>query len=203
MLTEVVSHIESNAESNAMAIFENDLTKQVNSVTLIMAYIIKSFPQNSAKQRVKNLKAWSSYNKRILYTLDPGVVRRGLFREGRSGNILCDFCNTHSGHRAGASYNTALVLSTTKNASLASIMIYNPTQITIDHFLRFFFLPPNTYIAYPDRSVNILKSHVATPSYYRRNQQMDSIQTSFKALFETSNFNFLNEFRPVFVTQNT
>lgn len=29
---------------------------------------------------------------------------------------------------------------------------------------------------------------------------MDSIQTSFKALFETSNFNFLNEFRPVFVT---
>lgn len=49
MLTEVVSHIESNAESNAMAIFENDLTKQVNSVTLIMAYIFKSFPQNSAK----------------------------------------------------------------------------------------------------------------------------------------------------------
>lgn len=79
-------------------------------------------------------------------------------------------------------------------------MIYNPTQITIDHFLRVFFLPPNTYIAYPDRIVNILKSHVATPSYYRRNQQMDSIQTSFKALFETSNFNFLNEFRPVFVT---
>lgn len=131
---------------------------------------------------------------------------RGFCREGRSGNILCDFCNTHSGHRVGgASYNTALVLSTTKNASLASIMIYNPTLITIDHFFKgFFSLPPNTYISYSDRNVNILKSGMQQlRSITEEIQQMDSIQTSFKALFETSNFNFLNEFRPVFVTQNT
>lgn len=123
-----------------------------------------------------------------------------MCREGRSGNILWDFCNTHSGHRAGESYNTALVLSTIKNASLASIMIYNPTLIIGVHFLGVFFYPRIPIFHILDRSVNILKSHVATPSYYRRNQQMDSIQTSFKALFETSNFNFLNEFRPVFVT---
>lgn len=131
---------------------------------------------------------------------------RGFCREGRSGNILCDFCNTHSGHRVGgASYNTALVLSTTKNASLASIMIYNPTLITIQiTFLRGGFLPPNTYISYSDRNVNILKSGMQQlRSVTEEIQQMDSIQTSFKALFETSNFNFLNEFRPVFVTQNT
>lgn len=41
MTTEIVSHIESNAESNVivMVIFENGLTKQVNSVPLIMAHI--------------------------------------------------------------------------------------------------------------------------------------------------------------------
>lgn len=44
MITEMVSHIESNAESNAMVILKNktikqDLTKQLNSVNLISAYI--------------------------------------------------------------------------------------------------------------------------------------------------------------------
>lgn len=44
MITESVSHIESNAESNAMVILKNktikqDLTKQLNSVNLISAYI--------------------------------------------------------------------------------------------------------------------------------------------------------------------
>lgn len=44
MITESVSHIKSNAESNAMVILKNktikqDLTKQLNSVNLISAYI--------------------------------------------------------------------------------------------------------------------------------------------------------------------
>lgn len=44
MITEMVSHIESNAESNAVGILKNktikqDLTKQLNSVNLISAYV--------------------------------------------------------------------------------------------------------------------------------------------------------------------
>lgn len=48
MITEIVSHIESNAESNAMVILRKkkqnktknqNLTKQLNSVNLISAYI--------------------------------------------------------------------------------------------------------------------------------------------------------------------
>lgn len=43
MITEMVSHIESNAISNAMVILKNktikqDLTKQLNAVNLISAY---------------------------------------------------------------------------------------------------------------------------------------------------------------------
>lgn len=139
MNTEIVSHIESNAESNAMVILRKkqnktknqNLTKQLNSVNLISAYI-KFSAEFSKLRRDLRISMQGVHRKNSYSTLDPGVVMRGFCREGRSGNILCDFCNTHSGHRVGgASYNTALVLSTTKNASLASIMIYNPTLITI------------------------------------------------------------------------
>lgn len=149
MNTEIVSHIESNAESNAMVILRKkqnktknqNLTKQLNSVNLISAYIKFSAEFSKLRRDLRILRLGVHTKEQLQQcTLDPGVVMRGFCREGRSGNILCDFCNTHSGHRVGgASYNTAFVLSTTKNASLASIMIYNPTLITIQiTFLRGF-----------------------------------------------------------------
>lgn len=100
-------------------------------------------------------------------TFAPGVVRRVLCREGRSGNILWDFCSTQPGHRDEESYNTALELSTTKKSSRGSIVIYDPSlkNSRITPWLGFCSLYVSPYtISLHRKRCKYFKIHVATPS---------------------------------------
>lgn len=71
MITEMVSHIESNAESNAMVILKNKTKKtRFDETTEFRQFDIglhKVFSRvQQTKKRFKNLKAWSSHERIVI-----------------------------------------------------------------------------------------------------------------------------------------